>query len=196
MAYEFEAAVSDTDFPKIPGYFEETGRIYHLLPNDPVFINFQSVVTDPNSKDIGIDTKDFVPHQPDLDHVKMLPIGLLRVCFADLQIDGFIVDLRYARQLKQRVLGFDGGEVNEEIAQQNKEVKTVPPLGVIFNGMKPGSLDLRSRKGMWLTLRPDAEALAEFVDTERRKRGISVHGAAANDTPIEHSAQEASRASE
>lgn len=141
-----------------------------MLPFAPVFIGHHSVAEDTETHQLGIDTNDSIPDEQHIFANREQPIGMMRVETADRTIDGYMIDLRYARSLISRDLNFNTGVYRDE--DPNDEYKTVPVLAAIFRDPESDALLLRSKHRE--PLKGFAVSLMQYVDTERLQRGLEV----------------------
>jgi hypothetical protein len=172
MAYEFADEDRQEEIPTTPDFLHlKAERIYQVVPFEPLFIRHYSVIEDPKTWQLGIDTNDSLP-----DDVNSgfgdgpEPIGLMRVESVDDAVRGYVVDLRYARRFVQRPLDFDYTIYKDE--DPNTLHKTVPVLAAIFHDPEREQLRLITKHGD--ALKGFAIGLMQFVDVERAKRGASV----------------------
>lgn len=175
MSYEFTSIHNEDDIPRTPdAWFARANCIYKLLPFEPVFVAHVSVVRDPKSGQMGIDTNDPIRNpEPGKPFGQPEPLGLMRVFFEPHDkegkyIDGYLLDLRYKDHLVARELNFDNTSYKDE--DPNDTYKTVPALGAVF--AEESGLEFRCQYDKMLGRY--AVSLLEYVDAERRKRGVSV----------------------
>lgn len=172
MAYEFADDEPVEEIPTTPDYWHlRAERIFQIVPFMPVFVQHYSVIEDPKTGQLGVDTNDLLPDENSLGFgANSEPIGLMRVDSTDNMINGYVLDLRYARKLMQRPLDFDNSVYKDE--DPNELHKTRPALGAIFYDPEMEYLRLRGKHRD--QLKDFAVWLMSYVDVERAKRGASV----------------------
>jgi hypothetical protein len=186
MAYEFAEEEGKDEIPTTPDFLHlKAERIYQVVPFEPLFIKYFSVVEDPKTWQLGIDTNDPLPEETSMEFGQGPdPIGLMRIETLDDAVNGYLIDLRYARKFVQRPLDFDYSVYKDE--DPNLTHKTVPALGAIFHDPELERLRLISKHQD--ALKGFAVGLMKFVDVERAKRGASVWAHTA-DLPPEKTAE-------
>lgn len=172
MAYEFADDEPAEDIPTTPEYWHlRAERIFQMMPFMPQFVYHYSVIEDPKTQQLGVDTNDLLPEESGLSFGDASePIGLMRIDSTDSKIRGYLIDLRYSRKLMQRPLDFDNSVYKDE--DPNELHKTVPALGAIFHDPEMECLRLRSKYRD--ELKHFAVWLMSYIDNERAKRGASV----------------------
>lgn len=172
MAYEFTENEPVEAIPTTPDFRHlKAERIFQVLPFEPLFVSHFSIIEDPKTWQLGVDSNDPLPEE---GKVKFEdgpePIGLIRIESSDNSMSGYLVDLRYAAKLIQRPLDFDYSVYKDE--DPNVLHKTEPVLGAIFHDPEQEKLRLRTKHTD--ALKGFAVGLMTFVDLERAKRGASV----------------------
>jgi hypothetical protein len=180
MAYEFADGEPAEAIPTTPDFLHlKAERICQVVPFEALFVKHFSVVEDPKTWQLGVDTNDPLPDSTDMAFENgPEPIGLMRIASLEDTISGYLIDLRYARKLIQRPLDFDYSVYRDE--DPNMFHKTVPVLGAIFHDPEQERLRLRTQHKDFL--KGFAVGLMSFVDVERAKRGVTVW---AHTTPSE-----------
>lgn len=174
MPYEFRDEPSTGDVPTTPEFWHlQAERICQLMVSEPAFANYNSVVEDPKTGQLGLDTNDPLPYDDNLFFEgPRQSVGIMRYAAADLRPSGFLVDMRYAQTTLSRALDFDQAVYQNE--DPNERFRTEAPLGVIFADPDSGELSLRSPYRNDARVQHFAQSLMQFVDAERAKRNAEV----------------------
>lgn len=168
MAYKFVDEEPTGAVPSAPDFWlTRTERIFQLMTSDPVFVNYGSVIEDPKRAVFGLDTNDPIPDQQSLRFTRPEPVAVMRYESEDLNVRGFVVDMRYAEITIKRELDFE----NMDDDESTNPFKTVPPLGLIFIDPETSLLSFRSEHRKSEHLMSFVESFMHYVDNERARRG-------------------------
>lgn len=169
MSYEFiREPGDDADFARIPESWRNApDMIYKLWPFEPAFVRYDSVMRDPITEEVGIDTSDLLPKMNPSAEPDYAPLGIMKVWYENDEgrtAEGYLVDARYRSIFLMRPLPFD--DPNEKMQQ----FKTVRALGVVY-------ADENARLSFYSPIRdnllPLAQIMLQGLDELRLKaRGI------------------------
>jgi hypothetical protein len=189
MSYEFtynnDSSNRDNDnIASVPEYWQFASEaLDRALPLSLVFVGGGTVIQDPISGRIGIDTIDKPRNLSKGDTVDVADIGMMRVLLDEETsgqkegLDGFIVDLRYRETLYRRKLGFCAVEGEEDIYESRKTdstYKTREALAVIIFDSFAEELHLRTLPQYRELLSRHAIDLMTHVDNYRREQQYPV----------------------
>lgn len=177
MSYEF-ASETHGRFVSVPDFWrlaQERDRVYNLMPSDPVFVEWQTIVEDPETGYMAIDTNDSVLDLSKSSSKMAKSVGLLKVMLPESDEVAYIADLRYVKEVHRRKLNISNDSYDNETADYNEKFKTQPVSGVVFCDTESSELHFRCGQDVdSAALRPYAESLMKFVDAERIKHGDTV----------------------
>jgi hypothetical protein len=157
MGYEFVRDDGQEDRPVSPEFWRHAAkRIYQVPINEVVLVSAITVLHDPETGALGIDTQDRIPEVPS---TSQLPIAIMKVAVQNGEdlLEGFLVDLRRKNILEEYSLTFSDPD------EYMRDRKTVPPIGAVFQD-STGNLYFNSEH--YELLLPFALSLVEQVDQQ------------------------------
>lgn len=134
-------------------------KIYKITPGEPTWVHYASVIHDPKTGDIGLDTNDRLPLPNELAPHPHIGVMLVNYLHEGQNQQGYLADLRFVRTLVERELDFD------DPSEDMQNYKTAPVLGAVFAD-DDAQLYFRARRDRAL-LQPFAASMLEAFDALR-----------------------------